>query len=238
MITEQRYKDLESAAEALARDLSDCLAHAIEMRGHALFAVSGGRTPATVFKHLRECNLEWPRITITLTDERWVPETDPASNAAMVRRELLTGPAADATFVPFYGAEPTPESGHAACETRLAGMTRSVATRDPGEHLPLFDAVYLGLGEDGHIASLFPGDPEVEAMDGLCIPVPQRDDRTARMSLTASALLASRSLFLLYSGAEKHRQYLRAKQPGPVAEIPLRLLCTGQDINLKVLSTP
>ena len=238
MITEQRFKDLESAAQTLARDLSDCLAHAIEARGHGVIAVSGGRTPATVFKHLRDSNLDWSRITVTLTDERWVPETDPASNAAMVRRELLTGPAAAARFVPFYGGEPTPEAGHKACQARLQEIAESAGAADQGERHPLFDATYLGMGEDGHIASLFPGDPEVDATDGWCIPVPARGERTARMSLTAPALHASRALYLLYSGTEKHAQYLRAKQPGPIREIPLRLLVNKAGVNLKVLSTP
>jgi len=238
MITEQRFKDLERAAEALARDLSDCLAHAIEARGHGVIAVSGGRTPAFVFKHLREVNLDWSRITVTLTDERWVPETDPASNAAMVRRELLAGPAAAATFVPLYGGEPTPDAGHEASQARLRKLSQNAGNMDQGEPKPIFDATYLGMGEDGHVASLFPGDPEVETNNGLCIPVPARSGRAARMSLTAQALRASRALYLLYSGTEKHAQYLRAKQPGPIREIPLRLLVAKPGVNLKVLSTP
>lgn len=233
MITEQRFTNLDSAAASLARDLGDCLAHAIEARGRALVAVSGGRTPSKVFADLRNATLDWSRVTVTLIDERWVPENDPASNAAMVRRVLLSGRAAAATFVPLYGGEPTPGAGANACRSRLVRDAGLV-----GPSAPL-DAAYLGMGEDGHFASLFPGDPEVETADEVCTPVPARDGRVARMSLTAPVLLAARTVYLLYTGPEKHCRYQLAKQqPGPIRELPLRLLFTTPGINLKVLSAP
>lgn len=226
MVPEQSFETLDDAAAALACALERVATDAIEARGEALIAVSGGRTPASVFDRLARRDIDWSRVTVTLTDERWVAEDDAHSNAALVRRHLLVGPAAAARFVPLYGGEPDPHAGHDACEARLRALP-----------LPL-DAAYLGMGEDGHIASLFPGRDDFISDTGHCVPVPASADRSARMSLTASTLLAARSVFLLFSGRAKHHCYRDARQPGPAADLPVRLLFELPQARLKVLHAP
>ena len=114
--------------------------------GQALFAVPGGRTPAAFLSHLSRASLPWDRVVVTLTDERWVGPDSPDSNEAMVRRHLLVGPAAKMRLVSLYTAAPTPEAGLNNVDRDLSAYT------DP------FDLVVVGMGDDGHIASLFPGE--------------------------------------------------------------------------------
>jgi 6-phosphogluconolactonase len=227
MIIEERcFEKLKFAAHTLADDLASSLKGAIAARGQALLAVSGGRTPQQVFDRLCRTDLDWSRVTLTLTDERWVPTDHPESNEKLVRSHLLLGPAASANFIPLYGGEDSPQSGRPACEERLKAMT-----------LP-FDAVYLGMGSDGHFASLFPGDPSVLVRNGLCIAAAATEKRLPRMSLTATAILNSRKVFLLFSGAEKYARYKEAKTLGSYSEIPLRLVLLQEKTPVFVLSAP
>ena len=226
MITEQIYADIHTAAAALADMLGEQIQDAIERRGEALIAVSGGRTPRYVFEPLRRKALPWSKVTVTLTDERWVPPTHNDSNEALVWRHLLKDATAKARFVPLYGGEATPQAGQAACENRLKVL-----------NLP-FDAVYLGMGEDGHFASLFPGDEQVNVTDGLCVAVPQKGSRVPRMSLTAPAVCNARHIYLLFSGAVKYAQYQKAKHKGDPVELPLRLILQQTETPVTVLYVP
>lgn len=222
----RNFPDVESAAEALAQRLALTLNDAITKRGRASIAVSGGRTPRLVFQNLQHQNVSWDRVMITLTDERWVPPDHPESNERLVRTHLLAGHAKAATFVPMYGGESTPKSGRAACEDRLSSLGHRI------------DAVYLGMGIDGHIASLFPGHEAVNTRNGLCVPVSAPGIRPPRMSLTAGAIMGSRSVFLLFAGAEKHATYQRALQEGPCRDIPLRIIYGETEAPVEVLAAP
>ncbi|MBN1351541.1 6-phosphogluconolactonase [candidate division KSB1 bacterium] len=225
-IKERNFPTIESAAHALADDLADIIRKAISVRGRAFLAVSGGRTPKYVFERLCKSAVDWSRVIITLTDERWVMGHQPESNENLVRSYLLQGPAATATFIPFFGGEKSPEAGEAACEARLKKLD-----------LP-FDAVYLGVGEDGHFASLFPGDPAVDARDSLCVPVPETESRLSRMSLTVPTILNARKIFLLFSGSAKHAMYANAKNSGSYKDIPIRLILSQSQTPVFVLTAP
>jgi len=225
-IEERAFATLEAAASALADDLADALREAISERGRALVAVSGGRTPRHVFDCLRQLDVDWPRVTVTLTDERWVPADHPDSNEGLVRSFLLRGPAAAATFIPLYGGEISPDAGHPACEARLAALARP------------FDAVYLGLGGDGHFASLFPGDPALDVRDSVCAAVPGTEARQPRMTLTTSAILDARKVFLLFSGADKQAVYAKARRVGPYRDIPVRLVLGQERTPVSVFKAP
>ena len=225
-LIEQDYADVLLAAQALADKLADVLRDAIENRGKALIAVSGGRTPQHVFNHLKQQDVDWSRVTVSLTDERWVPVNHPDSNESLVRQHLLTGPASAATFAPLFGGEATPMAGQNACEDRLNKQS-----------LP-FDAVYLGMGGDGHFASLFPHTESLHVATGNCTPVPEIETRSARMSLTLPTILAARHIFLLFSGAEKHQKYQEAQELGSTDALPLRLLLNQTQKSIHVLTAP
>ncbi len=180
-----RFDDIDAAAA----DAASRIAAALGGAGPVSFVATGGRTPGPIYDRLAAAPLDWPRVWVTLSDERWVDEASPASNAGLLRQRLLTGAAAKARFVPLMGGEATPQAGAAAAEARLRAMPRP------------FDMVLLGMGEDGHVASLFPGAP-MAAGEALCLPVPTGRDEP-RISLTLPALLDSRQVLVFATGAAK-----------------------------------
>jgi len=171
--TVERYEFADGAelAPAFADWTADLLRKAIAARGAALLVVSGGETPLRYFLALSKRQLDWSRVTVTLADERRVPDDHPRSNARLVRNSLLQREAAAAHFAPLADSRLTPEQELASARTRLASLP-----------LPA-DLVVLGMGEDGHTASWFPGAPRARAA--------AHADR-ARHSTRASAGLADR----------------------------------------------
>lgn len=200
---------LGECAERLADDLAGRLGQAVAKRGGALLAVSGGRTPEHIFPVLGHRNLPWERIVVTLADERWVAPGHADSNEGLTRRLLLRGPASKARFAALKTDHRTPADGRLQVEAALAGL-----------HWPL-DAVYLGMGQDGHIASLFPGG-EWSGAPGRALAVDAGG--SARISLTPGALLDSRHIFLVIAGPDKRATLEAAMQPGPPEQFPVRLI--------------
>ncbi len=211
--------------DVLVRDLADricdLLASSIRERGAAGFAVSGGSTPVPLFVELSRRQLEWERVVVTLVDERWVEPSHPDSNERLIRTHLLQEQAARARLVGMKTGHDDARAGEAACEERLRQVPRP------------FAALVLGMGNDGHTASLFPGADrlaEATAMDSgrLCIAlVPPRAPH-ARMTLTLPAILDCRQIVLLITGREKRRVYEQALAGGPPEEMPIRFIL-GQE---------
>ncbi len=153
-IREHHYETREALAEALATGVAAVLAGGIATRGQAVLAVSGGSTPKLFFKTLSQADLDWSSVTVCLVDERWVPETSDRSNTRLVRENLLTGRAASAHLEPLFEEGPSAREAEDEVSRRLSALPRP------------FDAVILGMGNDGHTASFFPGaDRLAEAID-------------------------------------------------------------------------
>lgn len=189
----ETFPDRETLADAGA----EILAHALATPGPRRIVVTGGGTPGPVYDRLAARDLDWSRVTLTLTDERWVDTTSPLSNEKLVRERLLTGRAAEARLVPLKGDGASPEADAEAADMAL-------------RPLPPWSAVLIGMGEDGHIASLFPGDPDLTANldpegEKLCVGIPRAGLQpfVPRVSLTARALLSTRLLVLLITGEAK-----------------------------------
>ena len=196
---EHNFKDAEQLAVALAAAVAADLKSAIAARGRALLAVSGGRTPALFFAQLAQQSLAWDHVTITLVDERWVAPGDARSNERMVRATLLQGPAAAARFVPLY------QPGAARPEDTLPLISARVGALDRP-----FDALVLGMGEDGHCASFFPdGDNLAQATDphanAIVLPMHARSAGEPRITLTLPIVLDSRAIYLHIEGESKRR---------------------------------
>jgi len=163
-----------------------------------------------VLPFLAVSELAWRRVTVTLADDRWVRRGHPDSNEGLVRRYLLRDRAAKAAFVRLKTVATTPAAGLRQAESWVREMA-----------WPL-DVVFLGMGEDGHIASLFPGG-DWNAGRRL-VAVPAADGRQPRISLSPTAVVDARHIFLVVSGAAKAEAYTRACEPGPAAELPVRLV--------------
>lgn len=212
---EHRFSSMIDLATKLAAEVADRLGEGIRARGEASLAVSGGRTPELFFSKLSYSSLDWSKVTVTLVDERWVEPSSSQSNEHLVRKRLLRAHAAAARFVPLKNAHPTPKDGRAACEAALAQVPRP------------FDAVVLGMGADGHTASLFSGDPALaDALDpegtSRVRPALAPSAPHQRMTLTLPALLCSRWIALAISGSTKWGVYELARRPGPVLALPVR----------------
>ncbi|SEO66403.1 6-phosphogluconolactonase [Aquisalimonas asiatica] len=212
---EHCFEDRDALAADLARTVTSTLLDGLSRAPRATLAVSGGSTPVPFFRALGTGDLPWARIDVTLADERWVAPDHDDSNERLVRETLLGGDAAGAGFIPLKTSAPSPEAGARECEERLRGLP-----------WPL-DAVILGMGSDGHTASLFPHAPALAtALDpdcgSLCIPVTPETAPHARMSLTLPALLNTHRLILHITGADKWDVYQQALAGDDAFAMPVR----------------
>jgi 6-phosphogluconolactonase len=214
----ETYPRADALADAAAHAVSAQLAQALRTHGRAGLVATGGRSPGPVYDRLRTAAFDWTRVIVTLSDERCVAPDDPASNARLVRERLLQGAAAKAHLLPLW---PEPETA------ALAALTP-------------FDAVMLGMGEDGHIASLIPGDPGLEdalTTTDLIRPVPAGLGKppVARTTLTLRALLNARAIFLLVAGEAKRGVIQRALAG---EDLPVGRLISQSQAQLRIFWTP
>lgn len=211
--------DLQAQAVAMAETVTAQLQTALDEQGRAVLAVSGGRSPLALFRVLRESRLDWPQVTVVLVDERCVPGAHADSNAHLVRDHLLQGRAAAARFIAFFDALPQRWLGSPA---ELAGLAAHAESRLGILADPL-DVLVLGMGEDGHTASLFAGasglDAAVRGPQRVAGVRPQNAPH-ARLTLTLPVLQQARHAHLAITGAAKRDTLARA-MAGPSDTLPV-----------------
>ncbi len=223
----REFADGEELALGLADWTSARLRGAIESRGVALLIVSGGKSPARFFDLLSNVDLDWARVAITLADERRVADDSPRSNARLVRERLLRNRAERARFTPLADVRLSEDQELAAASARIANLPMPA------------DVVVLGMGDDGHTASWFPGaDGLAEAMDPaarqLVAPIVAPDAPEPRLTLTGRVILRARAIALEIQGEAKLATFAAALEPGPEQAMPVRAVLRGTADRLTV----
>lgn len=214
---EVEWWDADDAAEmaaAVAGDVQFIIESALDARGQALIAVPGGKTPAPILERLAKARLDWKRVTIIPTDDRLVKVDSPLSNAAMIAR----------IFLP-RGARVLP-IGSDNADYKAAGRAADARLQDI-QWPP--DLVWLGIGEDGHTASMFPGPDLDEALNGprerralgvMPDPLPP-EAPVARVTLSKAAIASARTVLLVLAGDAKKAVLEKAIEDGPLSDVPI-----------------
>lgn len=205
-----RFATLADASEALAEAVAIRLQTLLTEQGRASLAVPGGTTPARFLAALGTCDLAWEKVTLLPTDERFVAADDPASNERMIRAQFAPLRDGRVRFLSFHGRGSDIEAAATALSSELAS-------------LPPLDLVVSGMGTDGHIASLFPGEEaRFRALpdSGICIATPP--GLPPRLSLSRARFVGAGWASLLVSGAQKEA-VLKAALDRP-APLPVDLL--------------
>lgn len=209
------YEDAEELAEAVAGDVGFIIESALDARGQCLIALPGGQTPIPIYEKLAKAKIDWKKVMIVPTDDRIVAMTDPLSNAAMLARIFLPK---GARVIPFISDKaPDHKAAGRAADARL-------------QELPWPpDLVWLGMGNDGHTASIFAGPDLDEALDApkarravgvLPDPLPA-EAPVARVTLTSAAILSARTLTVVVTGKDKKKLLERAIKDGAGSPLPI-----------------
>jgi 6-phosphogluconolactonase len=228
---ELRDADAAGQARSLAAAIAEVLAEALKLRPFASLVVAGGHTPRDMYLQLGRQPLDWSRIWVALADERWVGVDDPDSNERMVRTALLQHRATRARYVGLKNDAGSPEAGASRAWAAIKALPRP------------FDAVVLGMGADGHVASLIPGSPNLPAALDLqappdCVAMRPPAAAHARISLNLAALLQARRIFVQIIGSQKWQTYETARGAGPVADMPIRALLRQNAVPVDVYWCP
>jgi len=212
------FATFDLLSQSLADKICGDLRAAVDARGRASLVVPGGTTPGAFFDVLRETPAPWDKVTVTLTDERWVATDSERSNERLARSRLLTA-AQRAQLVSLKSDQPRAVDAEEKIEGRLAAIPRP------------FDVVLAGMGDDGHTASWIPGaEGLAEALDphnrslARAIQPPKSSGLDERITLTLRALLDSRVIYVLLRGDAKRKTYERALAGHDLLAMPIRAL--------------
>jgi 6-phosphogluconolactonase len=216
--TERFFGHLSALMATLAEEIARSVQDAIDQRGRATLILPGGRSAPALFAALREQTIAWENVVMSLSDERWVPREHPESNEGLIARHFLVGPAAAAKVIGLYQPGISLAQAPEVC-AKIAGAAR----------LWPADVCVLGMGEDGHTASIFPSSPPSDLKAALD-PAPGQVYAPAhpsaspwpRLTVTLPVLRAARRLILLIPGSAKLPVYHAALEPGPTTEMPVR----------------
>lgn len=212
-----RFLNADEMVRALSEEIVSRLTASVSSRGVASLAVSGGTTPGVLFDALSTRNAPWDKVSMTLSDERWIAPDQDGSNEKLVRTRLLRNAASDAKLVPLKTADASPTAAEAKVDAAIAAMPRP------------FDVMLLGMGDDGHTASLYPHSAGLDAALDLTRPnlvqAIHADSAAAtgeRMTFTLRAILDSKLIVILIRGEEKLATYRKAANGTDIHEMPVR----------------
>ncbi|MGV8887828.1 MAG: 6-phosphogluconolactonase [Pseudomonas sp.] len=213
-VSAHEFKSPVLLADGLALNVAKQLSDAIDARGTATLVVSGGRSPVAFFQNLAKQKLDWSKVVVTLADERWVPVEHADSNAGLLKRYLLQGPAAKAQFLSLYSTTANLEQAAEQADRLLA-------------ELPPIDVLILGMGDDGHTASLFPNSPNLAdalKVDGSrrCWPMLAPTVPHQRLTMSRALLASAQFTVLSISGQSKLTTLSAALAGDDVAAMPIR----------------
>ena len=209
------YDDVAELANAVAGDIQFVIKSALDARGAAVIALSGGKTPIPIYEKLAKAKLDWKKVTIVPVDERIVPLGDPLSNVTMIGK----------AFIP-RGARVIPIVPAATADYKAAGRSADALMQDL--HWPL-DLVLLGMGGDGHTGSIFPGPDYDEALSGprerralgvMPEPLPA-EAPVARVTLSRAAIVAAKALTIAITGKDKKKVLEDAIKQGASSSYPI-----------------
>ncbi len=236
MVEEHLFTDRSSLLDSLTRDCQHHLQEDLTDKGHATLLVSGGSTPAPLYQSLSKTDLDWIRIHVALVDERWVDIDQEASNEAFIQRTLLINNARQAAFTGMKTAAASATDGCAETEARYRALPQP------------FTVTILGMGSDGHTASLFPhaeglnealseDNPQLTAAI-MARPSAVTGANTERLTLTLTGLLKSQRLILLLTGEEKLAVFRTALDDGPEEVMPVRAVLRQNKVPVALYWAP
>lgn len=219
--TYNSFTSRDDMAETAAAQISQAVKSAVADRGEASLMLSGGSSPRPVYEALSEMDLPWDKVTIGLVDDRWVERGKPGSNETFLDETLLRGDARRASFIGLKTSDANPKAGAERSESNLAAIPKP------------FDVCVMGMGLDGHTASWFPNSKgliealnidnpnTVIAIDARGCPV--AGDHPERITLTLSAVMASKQIILMIPGAGK-ADVFKASADKSVYDAPVKAL--------------
>ena len=222
MVEVKEFDTREHLIGALTEFVIKSLEAGIAGRGAASMLLSGGSTPGPLYENMSNTDLDWQNVWFAPTDERWVEPDHPDSNERLIRRTLLKNKAGEANYIGLKSAGKSPEEGQAETENKLMALPQ-----------PL-DIVLLGMGEDGHFASLFPNLRDTEkAMDLNCPTLSHLIDRgggeLGRMTMTLGGIMNASHIVILFFGDKKLEVFEQAGR-GADQNLPISFLLQQQDV--------
>ena len=236
MVKEFFFEQRHHLFTALVAECQDVLSEAISKQGVATLLVSGGSTPAPLYEALSKSELNWKKVKIALVDERWVDKSHKASNEALIEKSLLINNAKAATFIGMKTPAKTAAAGQSETEAHYLKLPQP------------FSLTIVGMGPDGHTASLFPhakGLTDALRLDNenLTAAITAKKSEvtgpnTERLTLTLTGLLKTDRIIILFTGEDKLDIFSLAQKPGPVADMPIRALLQQEQVPVELYWAP
>jgi 6-phosphogluconolactonase len=223
---EHFFLEQKELIDTLSSKIIDNLQEAILKKGSASLLVSGGSTPKPLFEKLSSFNIPWEKIKVALCDERWIDKNHKDSNEKLVRDSLLVNFAEKATFISMYQEYIDIEDAQDVCSNIYE------------KELFPFDVLILGMGNDGHTASLFPNNIKLkealETTKGFCICMKPDTAPYERMSLTKTAILSATNIYLHFEGVEKQDVYKKVLEGASSNDMPVSAILNQDKKKIEV----